>query len=286
LRVERGEIFALLGPNGAGKTTTLEILEGFLARSGGEAQVLGADPGLAGRPWRARLGVMLQESRPEPELTVRECLSLYAGYHAHPRPVEDTLRQVGLADRAPRRCGALSGGEQRRLDLALALVGGPELLFLDEPTTGLDPAARRSTWTLIEELRQTGTTIVLTTHYMDEAERLADRIAVIARGTIVATGTPHSLRAASSADTEISFTVPPGVRAGELPVGLAVTEIDPDGRVRVRRHEPVQALLSLTSWAVEQGHALRDLQVRRPTLEDVYLELTTESEDPPEGAIA
>jgi ABC-2 type transport system ATP-binding protein len=279
LRVERGEIFALLGPNGAGKTTTLEILEGFRARSGGEVEVLGADPGRAGRSWRARIGVMLQESRPEPELTVRECLSLYAGYHAHPRPVEDTLRQVGLADLAPRRCGALSGGEQRRLDLALALIGDPELLFLDEPTTGLDPAARRASWTLVDGLRRLGTTIVLTTHYMEEAERLADRIAVIARGRIVATGTPQSLRAGSSADTEISFTVPPGVRASDLPGDLAVGTVDVEGRVRLQRREPVPALLSLTSWAAARGHDLRDLQVRRPTLEDVYLELTAESDD-------
>ncbi len=282
LQVEPGEIFALLGPNGAGKTTTLEILEGFCVRTDGEVGVLGADPGRAGRSWRARIGVMLQESRPEPELTVRECLTLYAGYHAHPRPVEDTLRQVGLADLAPRRCGALSGGEQRRLDLALALIGDPELLFLDEPTTGLDPAARRATWALVEELRRLGTTIVLTTHYMEEAERLADRIAVITRGRIVATGTPRALRAASSAETEISFTVPPGVRVADLPTDLAITTIHRDGRVRFQRARPVPALLSLAGWAAERGYDLRDLQVRRPTLEDVYLELTTGRDGPGE----
>jgi ABC-2 type transport system ATP-binding protein len=193
LEIRRGEIFALLGPNGAGKTTTLEILEGFRQRSGGEAEVLGVDPEYGDRAWRERIGIVLQHSTPEPELTVRECLSLYAGYYARARAVDQTLTEVGLADCAARRCEQLSGGQRRKLDVALALVGDPELLFLDEPTTGFDPAARRAMWDLVLSLRALGTTIVLSTHYMEEAERLADRIAVIADGKIVASGPPGSL---------------------------------------------------------------------------------------------
>ena len=275
LEIAPGEIFALLGPNGAGKTTTLEILEGFTRRSGGEVRVLGVDPKLGDRQWRERIGIVLQDSQPEPELSARECLELHAGYYTKPRPVDETLAQVGLADLAGRRSDQLSGGQRRRLDVALALIGDPELLFLDEPTTGFDPAARRAMWKLVESLRSGGTTIVLTTHYMDEAERLADRIAVMAEGEIVAQGTPGSLRRSELTDAQISFTVPDGVGVRQLPAGLGATAIERDGRVRVGISEPIAAMFALTSWALEHGHALPDLELRRPTLEDVYLTLTT-----------
>jgi ABC-2 type transport system ATP-binding protein len=278
LEIERGEIFALLGPNGAGKTTTLEILEGFRERSGGEVQVLGVDPGRADRAWRERIGIVLQDSAPEPELTVQECLTLYAGYYAHPRQVWDTLAQVGLGELAARRCEQLSGGQRRRLDVALALIGDPELLFLDEPTTGFDPAARRVMWDLVQGLRSSGTTIVLTTHYMEEAERLADRIAVIAQGQIVASGTPSSLRDRSWLAPEIAFTVPRGVALSQVPAAVGVSSIPDDRKVRVLSEDAVAAMFSLTRWAIEHGHELPDLELRRPTLDDVYLELTVRTD--------
>jgi ABC-2 type transport system ATP-binding protein len=274
LEIGRGEIFALLGPNGAGKTTTLEILEGFRERSGGEVEVLGIDPEHGDRAWRERIGIVLQDSFPEPELTVRECLSLYAGYYSAPRDLDDTLAQVGLAELGVRRCERLSGGQRRRLDLALALIGDPELLFLDEPTTGFDPAARRAMWDLVESLRSGGTTIVLTTHYMDEAERLADRIAVIAHGEIVATGTPGSLGSRLHHAAEISFSIPRGVKLRELPVGIGAPDSDRGGMVRVQTDDPVSVLFSLTQWALMHDHELADLELRHPTLEDVYLHLT------------
>jgi ABC-2 type transport system ATP-binding protein len=276
LEIERGEIFALLGPNGAGKTTTLEILEGFRDRSGGEVEVLGVDPARGDRAWRERIGIVLQDSFPEPELTVRECVSLYAGYYSAPRDLDDTLAQVGLADLSGRRCERLSGGERRRLDVALALIGNPELLFLDEPTTGFDPAARRAMWDLVESLRSGGATIVLTTHYMDEAERLADRIAVVAHGEIVATGTPGSLGRRRQLAAEISFSIPRGVELRQLPVAIGAPTGDGGGKVRVQTDDPVSTLYSLTLWALEHDHELPDLEVRRPTLEDVYLRLTTD----------
>jgi ABC-2 type transport system ATP-binding protein len=274
LEIGRGEIFALLGPNGAGKTTTLEILEGFRERSGGEVEVLGVDPARGDRAWRERIGIVLQDSLPEPELTVRECLALYAGYYSSPRELDDTLARVALAELAVRRCEQLSGGQRRRLDVALALIGDPELLFLDEPTTGFDPAARREMWDLVQSLRSGGTTIVLTTHYMDEAERLADRIAVIAHGKIVATGTPGSLGSRQELAAEIRFSVPHGVEPNELPIRIGVAGTDGGGKVRIQSDDPVSALFSLTRWALEHNHTLPDLELRRPTLEDVYLHLT------------
>jgi ABC-2 type transport system ATP-binding protein len=277
--IAKGEIFALLGPNGAGKTTTIEILEGFRRRSGGEVNVLGSDPAAGDRRWRSRIGVVLQESRPEPELTVRECMQLYAGYYERPRDVAETLALVGLGELAERRCERLSGGERRRLDVALALVGDPELVFLDEPTTGFDPAARRAAWQLVLELRALGTTILLTTHYMEEAERLADRIAVIAKGEIVACGTPQTLGARELMDVEITFTLPAGVALGELPDDVRAEAGAAERGVRVRAADPVAPLRVLTQWATERHLPLPDLEVRRPTLEDVYLGLTDSGEE-------
>jgi ABC-2 type transport system ATP-binding protein len=269
LDVRRGEILALLGPNGAGKTTTVEILEGFRAPTAGEVSVLGADPQTAPRSWRDRIGIVLQESSPELGLTVRECLQLYAGYYSAPRDVDDTIALAGLEERAGTEATKLSGGQRRRLDVALALIGDPELIFLDEPTTGFDPAARRQAWEVIGGLRALGKTILLTTHYMEEAERLADRIVVMARGEIVADGTPTTLGGRDRAAAIVSFTLPPG--AGEPPMGAAVDE---RGRVALRTERPMAELHELTGWALERQLELTDLEVRRPTLEDVYLELT------------
>jgi ABC-2 type transport system ATP-binding protein len=281
LQVEQGEIFALLGPNGAGKTTTLEILEGFRGRSSGDVSVLGVDPEHGGRAWRDRIGVVLQESLPEAELTVRECLALYAGYYTAPRGIDETLAEVGLMELADRRCEQLSGGQVRRLDVALALIGNPELVFLDEPTTGFDPGARRAMWDLVEELSHSGVTIVLTTHYMDEAERLADRIAVMAQGKIVALDTPKSLGSTEDASAEISFTLPLDVTVSELPIALGTPVATSDGKVRVVTDDSVSTVFSLTRWALVQRHKLLDLEIRRSSLEDIYLELTSGAEQRP-----
>jgi ABC-2 type transport system ATP-binding protein len=274
LMVRRGEVFAFLGPNGAGKTTTVEILEGFRRRTAGDVRVLGEDPGGAGGAWRARLGVVLQESKPEAELKVRECLALYAGYYPAPRPVGEILELVGLADRGEALCRTLSGGQLRRLDVAVALVGDPELIFLDEPTTGFDPSARRAAWDVIAGLRHLGKTILLTTHYMDEAEYLADRIAVIAGGRIVAEGTPAGLGGRDGADAVISFRLPAGLTPVDLPPAIRAAPRDESGRIDLRSGRPLPILAELTSWAMARGLDLPDLQVRRPTLEDIYLRLT------------
>ncbi len=270
--VRQGEILAFLGPNGAGKTTTVEILEGYRVRSSGEVRVLGADPAGAGREWRAAVGVVLQESQPEPYLSARECLELYAGYFQRPRPVGETLELVGLSAKADALARDLSGGQRRRLDVALALIGDPELVFLDEPTTGFDPSARRSAWEVVAGLRELGKTIFLTTHYMDEAEYLADRIIVLADGVIVAEGPPSTLGGRDRAAARIEFSLPHGVRADELPAPFRIGASN--GRVRHRTDSPMPDLYELSRWAVERGVDLPDVEVRRPTLEDVYLELT------------
>jgi ABC-2 type transport system ATP-binding protein len=220
LELRRGEIFAFLGPNGAGKTTTVEILEGFRQRTGGQVLVLGHDPGTAGGAWRERVGVVLQETEPEPGLSVRECLAMYAGFYRAPRDIDETIALVGLTEQASVLATRLSGGQRRRLDFALALIGDPELIFLDEPTTGFDPSARRAAWQVVAGLRRLGKTVFLTTHYMDEAEYLADRIAVISAGRIVAEGTPATLGGRDRMTTAISFTLPDHVPAGDLPEGL------------------------------------------------------------------
>ena len=275
LDVRAGEVFAFLGPNGAGKTTTVEILEGYRQRSSGEISVLGVDPDQGSGAWRARIGVVLQESEPEAELTVRECLSLYAGYYPNPRPVAETLELVGLSGRAGARCGSLSGGQQRRLDVALALIGDPELLFLDEPTTGFDPSARRSAWDVIAGLRSLGKTIFLTTHYMEEAEYLADRITVIAAGQIVAEGTPATLGGRDAEGSTIRFTLPAGVSPDELPGSVAAATVGSvNGRVEIHSANPLPLLAVLATWAASRGVDLPDLAVGRPSLEDIYLRLT------------
>ena len=275
LEVRQGEVFAFLGPNGAGKTTTVEILEGYRERSGGDASVLGQDPGSAGREWRDRIGIVLQQCRMRPVLTVRETLELYAGYYKRPRPVGETIELVGLGSKADERAGRLSGGLQRRLDVAVALIGDPELLFLDEPTTGFDPSARRQAWEVIASLSELGKTIFLTTHYMDEAQALADRVAIIAAGEIVAEGRPDELGGRADAATQINFSLA-GASGLDLPPRAAASLAEPasNGMVRLRSEQPVELLHELTSWALERNVELRGLEVRRPSLEDVYLELT------------
>jgi ABC-2 type transport system ATP-binding protein len=273
LEVGRGEVFAFLGPNGAGKTTTVEVLEGYRGRDAGEVSVLGADPTEATRAWRAQIGIVLQSCVQQKELTVRETLEMYAGYYPSPREVSETIELAGLSEKADERAGRLSGGQQRRLDVALALIGDPDLLFLDEPTTGFDPSARRQAWETISGLRSLGKTIFLTTHYMEEAQELADRVAIISSGEIVAEGTPAAIGGRALAATEIRFQLPGGAVA-ELPLAIAGDAKVENGAVSVRTEKPVEALNALTNWALERGHDLQDLEVRRPSLEDVYLELT------------
>jgi ABC-2 type transport system ATP-binding protein len=271
LEVAPGEVFAFLGPNGAGKTTTTEILEGYRRRSGGEVRVLGTDPEHADRRWRERIGIVLQQTRMHPELTVRETIALFAGYYQAPRDVAETIELVGLTEKRDARVARLSGGQQRRLDVALALIGNPELLFLDEPTTGFDPNARRRAWDVIASLRELGKTVFLTTHYMDEAQVLADRVAIIVAGRIIAEGPPSELGA--HAATEIRVPMPGGVDPSAIPLGGAA--FARDGRFFViTTTDPVRTLNELTGWALRAGHELAGIQVGSPSLEDVYLELT------------
>jgi len=280
LQVNGGEIFAFLGPNGAGKTTAVEILEGFRQRTAGEVLVLGVDPADAGPAWRNRVGAVLQESQPEPGLTVRECLDLYAGYYSSPRDIEETIELVGLAEKAATRAEHLSGGQRRRLDVALALVGDPELVFLDEPTTGFDPSARHTAWEVIDGLRRLGKTVFLTTHYMDEAEALADRIAVIAAGAIVAEGTPQTLGGRDQLGAAITFTLPAGFALAALPPPLLLLATRGPGQtVELHSNAPLLHLHCLGDWATASGFDLPDLEVRRPTLEEVYLTLTNNRKD-------
>jgi ABC-2 type transport system ATP-binding protein len=277
LDVAPRQIFAFLGPNGAGKTTTVEVLEGYRERTSGDVSVLGTDPARAGHEWRQRIGIVLQESRMHPELTVRESIELFAGYYRAPRGVDDTVELVGLTEKANDRVGRLSGGQQRRLDVALALIGDPELLFLDEPTTGFDPSARRHAWEVIASLRDLGKTIFLTTHYMEEAQELADQVAIISGGQIVARGTPRDLSARDGRVSRISFRLPAGVAADQLPRDLAAVAGPTPGSIdelQIQADDPVRTLNELTRWALERGVELAGLEVRQPSLEDVYLELT------------
>jgi ABC-2 type transport system ATP-binding protein len=273
LSVEAGEVFALLGPNGAGKTTTVEILEGYRRRTGGEVRVLGHDPERLDRSVRERMGIVLQSTGIDPYLTVRETVALYAGYYPHPRDVDEVIEVVGLTEKAAARVIKLSGGQQRRLDVAVALAGDPELLFLDEPTTGFDPGARRNAWEIVRNLIALGKTVFLTTHYMDEAQALANRVAVIASGEIVAEGPPSTLAGRDVARTEIRFRTD----GGDEPPALGQRR-QADGSFELRTDDPTRALHELTSWAIGRGVPLDALEVHRPSLEDVYLELTGEQE--------
>lgn len=278
LEVFPEEIFAVLGPNGAGKTTTVEILEGYRDRDGGEVSVLGVDPAAPTPAWRERIGIVLQSTTLEPALTVRESLQQYAGYYRDPRDVDEVIGLVGLEEQGEVRARKLSGGQQRRLDVGIALVGDPDLLFLDEPTTGFDPSARRQAWEMVAGLRELGKTVLLTTHYMEEAQFLADRVAIVSAGEIVALDTPENLGDRRRLPTTITFAVAsgtdlPGVGTSGRPEISGPAE---DGLVAVTlsTHEPVADLNRLTAWALEAKIELEQLEVRRPSLEDVYLELT------------
>jgi ABC-2 type transport system ATP-binding protein len=268
--VEVGEVFGLLGPNGAGKTTTIEILEGYRKRDAGDVTVLGIDPHNGGRRLRERVGLVLQEAAVPPMLSVTELVELYRGYYPAPRPAAEIIELVGLTEKAAERVRKLSGGQQRRLDVALGLVGDPELIFLDEPTTGFDPSARRAAWEVVRNMRTLGKTIVLTTHYMDEAQHLSDRICVIAAGRVVAQGTPETLRAGTDQLTHIRFELPDAVAAAALPLAAKVA----DGIAVIETATPTRSLNDLTTWALAHGLELPNLEVTRPSLEDVYLELT------------
>jgi ABC-2 type transport system ATP-binding protein len=257
--IEEGEVFGLLGPNGAGKTTTVEILEGYRTRDGGEVEVLGFDPQRSERSFRERIGVVLQSSELWSTLTPVETLRMFAGYYPRPRAVDEVLELVGLTEKRDARARTLSGGQKRRLDLGIALVGDPELVFLDEPTTGFDPAARRTAWEMIRSLRALGKTVLLTTHYLDEAQQLSDRVAVLRQGRIVTIGAP-SVLTGGSVEAEIRYR-----RNGE--------------QVVQRTTEPTRILHELTAAALARGEELEGLEVRRPSLEDVYLSLVEEPED-------
>ena len=273
LRVERGEVFALLGPNGAGKTTTVEILEGHRARDGGEVRVLGHDPGRNPRSLKERVGIVLQQTGVDEYLTVREVVEMVGGYYPDPRDVDEVIELAGLTDVARQRVKKLSGGQRRRVDFAIALAGEPELLFLDEPTTGFDPSARRQAWDTLRGLAALGKTIFLTTHFMDEAQALADRLAIIAGGRIIAAGSVADLIRERGAEVRISFRLDDGLAP---PAELAATA--DGGSWQVVAREPTVMLHRLTSWALEQGIELRDLEVSRSSLEDVYLAVTAEAD--------
>ncbi len=274
--VETGEIFALLGPNGAGKTTTVEILEGHRHRTAGTVSVLGEDPGTASRGLRERIGIVLQEVGFDEDFSPLELVTLYGRMYPRHLDAGDVLDLVGLADKRAARVKTLSGGQRRRLDLALGLVGDPEMLFLDEPTTGFDPGARRKAWELVGNLRALNKTVLLTTHYMDEAEHLADRVAVIVRGHLVAIGTPEELQAADKATSVLSFRLPTGVEISELPA-LDGAVVHDGLQWRLSTANPTQSLNTLTSWAVARGVEVPSLAVNRPSLEDTYLGLVADS---------
>jgi ABC-2 type transport system ATP-binding protein len=274
LTVQVGQIFALLGPNGAGKTTTVEILEGYRKRNAGEVSVLGFDPERNERAFKERIGVVLQETGVERFLTVSEVIELYRGYYPDPLPLDEVIEVVGLQEKRDVRVNKLSGGQQRRLDVAVGLSGNPELLFLDEPTTGFDPSARRNAWDMIRNLRSLGKTVLLTTHYMDEAQSLADRVAIIVGGLIVADGPPGALVGAAATQTRISFRV--GRAAPPLPARLRSPDQAVGEIVSITSEDPTRDLHELTAWAIENRVELDELDVSRPNLEDVYLQLTAD----------
>ena len=270
LHVDTGEVFALLGPNGAGKTTIVEILEGFRDRTDGQVSVLGHDPADNDRDLKARTGIVLQSTGVDPFLTVRETVEMYGGFYEHPRPTDDVIALVGLKEKADARVHKLSGGQQRRLDVAVALAGDPELLFLDEPTTGFDPNARRNAWEIVKNLTGLGKTVFLTTHFMDEAQYLADRVAIITSGEIVAEGPPDTLAGRDAMKARIRYRLPATAQGvpdlGQEPRG--------DGSFEIRADDPTRVLHELTGWALEHGVRFETLDVTRPSLEDVYIDLT------------
>jgi ABC-2 type transport system ATP-binding protein len=270
--IDEGEIFALLGPNGAGKTTTVEILEGHRQRTSGSVSVLGFDPQTGGREFRERIGIVLQEAGFDEDFTPRELVALYRRMYPRHLGVDDVLELVGLEDKRDARVKALSGGQRRRLDLALGLVGDPDLLFLDEPTTGFDPSARRKAWELVESLRGLGKTVLLTTHYLDEAEHLADRVAVIVHGRLVAIGAPEEIGASGKAVSVVSFRLPSGVQTADLP-RLDGTIVQNGMDCQLETSHPTRSLHELTSWAISRHLEVPSLSVGRPSLEDTYLAL-------------
>jgi ABC-2 type transport system ATP-binding protein len=275
--VRRGEVLALLGPNGAGKTTCVEILEGYRKRDGGRVSVLGVDPERRDRGLRSKVGIVLQECAVDPYLTVAEAVTQRAGLYPSPRPVGEVIELVGLEEKAKARVKHLSGGQQRRLDLGLALVGDPELIFLDEPTTGFDPSARREAWDVVRGLCAEGRTVVLTTHYMDEAQELADTVTVIAAGLVVASGPPDTLGGRDHGQTQVRFALPDGLSLGDLPLPGDLEPRMRAGFVEFSIAEPTEVLHALTAWAISRGEVLSGLAVNRPSLEDVYLALTAGS---------
>jgi ABC-2 type transport system ATP-binding protein len=277
ITVQRGHIFALLGPNGAGKTTTVEILEGYRSRDGGTVQVLGYDPGRQRQRLKRQIGIVLQSTGIDHYLTVTETVAMYAGFYPHPRPVDEVIQLVGLEDKRDTRVLKLSGGQQRRLDVAIALAGNPDLLFLDEPTTGFDPSARHEAWEVIKNLAELGKTVLLTTHYMDEAQFLADQVAVISNGRIVAEGTPATIGNRELARARIRYRLPDGVMP---PADLSASP-GPDGLTELVPDDLTATLHRLTGWALEQHVELTGLEVIRPSLEDVYLTLTDGEPAPP-----
>ena len=271
--VEAGQIFGFLGTNGAGKTTTIEILEGYRARTSGEVSVLGVDPARADRAWRNRIGIVLQESELNPVYTVRETVTMFARYFDAPTPIGRTLDVVGLADNADERIGRLSGGQKRRVDVALGLVGDPDVLFLDEPTTGLDPAARREMWRMIDGLRAEGKTVFLTTHYMDEAAHLSDHIVILRAGTIAAEGTPDELSRSLGGTSDISFLLPAGTTTVDIEQAAGAAATVGGGMVRLRTDSVQHVLTRLLRWAEDARVELSALQVTQPTLDDVFVQL-------------
>lgn len=277
LEVAEGEVFAMLGPNGAGKTTTVEIMEGHRRRDRGTVIVLGYDPARGEQQFRERIGIVLQSTGISPYLTVAETIEMYRGYYPSPRQTDEVLAVVGLTEKRNDRVRRLSGGQQRRLDVGIGLAGDPDLLFLDEPTTGFDPAARRGAWEMVKGLKDLGKTIFLTTHYMDEAQALADRVAIVADGRIIAEGPPGELAGREARVTMVRFRLPP--RAPALPLKLRRIATSSAAGVEIRTEHPTPVLHELTGWAIQKKVALEGLEIHRPSLEDVYLELTREAQE-------
>ena len=280
-QVKAGEVFCLLGPNGAGKTTTVEILEGFRQRTGGTVSVLGMAPRAQPARLRERIGIVLQECELDPLLTVREAISLFATFYPTPRPVEETIELTGLAEKREARIGSLSGGQKRRVDVAIGIIGDPDLIFLDEPTTGFDPTARRDAWNMIEGLKALGKTVFLTTHYMDEAEHLADRVAILREGHIVAQGPMKELSASLGRRTVIGFRLNGGLDVEDVRSCVSATPQAAGDGISIETEQPQSDLYRLLALAEQRGVALEDLEVRKPSLEDIFLDLTRDQERQP-----